>query len=535
MSLFSVLPAPTQFLQDLEEDDESNETLAEKTNTYEVYAVKIPPYGNRNGWVPRTVEDFGDGGAFPEIQVAQYPLNMGKENKESVSNALALQLTSDGKVKYDVIARQGQRKDKVIYSKLSDMLPSEVINEDDPSLQKPDLEEVADLTEKTRAALEKLTNSKVSAALPVRAADKPAPVQWFRYTPTEQGKEYNSGSKQRVVRLVEAQKDPMEPPKFKINKKIPRGPPSPPAPLMHSPTRKTSVKEQKEWKIPPCISNWKNAKGYTIPLDKRLAADGRGLQQNHINEKFAKLAESLYIADRKAREAVEMRAQLEKKMAQKEKEKKEEHLRAMAQKAREERAGIRLPGSAKNDESRERDQLRLERQKDRARDRNLARNADSRKNKVLRDRDISEQIALGLPAITRKTGDTQYDQRLLNTTAGMDTGFGDDEEYNVYDKPWRGNSSLAQHIYRPSANIDKEVYGDDLDKIAKTNRFVPNKEFSGTDRDPKASGRSGPVQFEKHQQEEDPFGLDQFLTQAKHASKRSQPQQQDRDKRRRKD
>lgn len=42
-----------------------------------------------------------------------------------------------------------------------------------------------------------------------------------------------------------------------------------------------------------------------------------------------------------AREAVEMRAQLEKKLAQKEKEKKEEHLRALAQKAREERAGIR--------------------------------------------------------------------------------------------------------------------------------------------------------------------------------------------------
>jgi hypothetical protein len=78
---------------------------------------------------------------------------------------------------------------------------------------------------------------------------------------------------------------------FRINKKIPRGPPSPPAPVMHSPTRKVSwinsftcktwslisclfrfsahcelfqvtVKEQKEWKIPPCISNWKNAKVY---------------------------------------------------------------------------------------------------------------------------------------------------------------------------------------------------------------------------------------------------------------------------------
>ena len=59
------------------------------------------------------------------------------------------------------------------------------------------------------------------------------------------------------------------------------------------------MKEQAEWKIPPSISNWKNAKGYTIPLDKRLAADGRGLQGVHINENFAKLASALYIADRK--------------------------------------------------------------------------------------------------------------------------------------------------------------------------------------------------------------------------------------------
>lgn len=159
------------------------------------------------------------------------------------------------------------------------------------------------------------------------------------------------------------------------------------------------MKEQKEWKIPPCISNWKNAKGYTIPLDKRLAADGRGLQQLHISENFAKLAESLYIADRKARDAVEMRAQLEKKLAQKEKEKKEEHLRQLAQKAREERAGVRsaagggkeecssfIPSSSlkfsltdKDDDLKERDQLRMERHKERARDRNLARAAPDKR------------------------------------------------------------------------------------------------------------------------------------------------------------
>jgi hypothetical protein len=61
------------------------------------------------------VQDFGDGGAFPEIPVAQYPLNMGREGKESTSNALAVQLDAQGKIKYDVLARQGHAKDKVMH------------------------------------------------------------------------------------------------------------------------------------------------------------------------------------------------------------------------------------------------------------------------------------------------------------------------------------------------------------------------------------------------------------------------------------
>lgn len=59
------------------------------------------------------LQDYGDGGAFPEIHMAQYPLNMGLEKKESSSNALAVQLDAEGKIKYDVIARQGHSKDKV--------------------------------------------------------------------------------------------------------------------------------------------------------------------------------------------------------------------------------------------------------------------------------------------------------------------------------------------------------------------------------------------------------------------------------------
>ena len=36
-----------------------------------------------------------------------------------------------------------------------------------------------------------------------------------RYTPSQQGVAFNSGAKQRIIRMVEVQKDPMEPPKFK--------------------------------------------------------------------------------------------------------------------------------------------------------------------------------------------------------------------------------------------------------------------------------------------------------------------------------
>jgi SNW domain-containing protein 1 len=118
--------------------------------------------------------------------------------------------------------------------------------------------------------------------------------------------------------------------------------------------------------------------------------------------------------------------------------------------------------------------MRYERHKDRARERNIARAAPDKRSKLQRERerDISEQIALGMPARGPSNTETQYDQRLFNTSKGMDSGYGDDEAYNVYDKPWRDTSGVGQHLYRPSKNVDKDVYGDDLDNLMKTNRFV---------------------------------------------------------------
>mgnify|MGYP001208970996 FL=1 len=67
----------------------------------------------------------------------------------------------------------------------------------------------------------------------------------------------------------------------------------------------------KDWYVPACISNWKNANGYTIPLHMRLQADGRSLQHTTINSRHAQMADVLYAAERQARKEAEERNQIQ--------------------------------------------------------------------------------------------------------------------------------------------------------------------------------------------------------------------------------
>ena len=158
-----------------------------------------------------------------------------------------------------------------------------------------------------------------------------------------------------------------------------------------------------------------------------------------------------------------MRAQVERKMAARDKEQKENKLRALAAKARMERAGI----SAGDDEDMngegessvaERNEIREERKKERARERNIARAAPDKQAQLRKDddRDISEQIALGLPSKSQNNDESMFDQRLFNKSQGLDSGFGfDDDTYNIFDKPFRNEANLANNIYRPGKNIDQ--------------------------------------------------------------------------------
>ncbi|GLT48525.1 hypothetical protein SLA2020_221450 [Shorea laevis] len=534
---------------------------SEAEKSLAVKAKPVPPYLKRAGFVPRKVEDFGDGGAFPEIHIAQYPLDMGRaKSSKAGSKILPVTVDARGNLAYDAIVKQGENAKKIVHSQHKDLIPKVLKDEEGGDEEDEELEkEIEETTQETKAALEKIVNVRLSAAQPKNVPKQSSDSKYIKYKPSQQSAAFNSGAKERIIRMVEMPVDPLEPPKFK-HKRVPRASGSPPVPVMHSPPRPVTVKDQQDWKIPPCISNWKNPKGYTIPLDKRLAADGRGLQEVQINDNFAKLSEALYVAEQKAREAVAMRSKVQKEMMMKEKERKEQELRALAAKARSERTGVAPPAAVpmssekssvvdgsdmrvdyervrerekdmpkeskeEREERLQREKIREERRRERERERRLEAKdaAGGKKSKITRDRDrdISEKVALGMASTgAARGGEVMYDQRLFNQEKGMDSGFATDDQYNIYDKGLFTAQPTLSTLYKPKKDTDSDMYGgadEQLEKIMKTERFKPDKAFSGTSE--RAGPRDRPVEFEKEAEEADPFGLDQFLTEVKKGKK----------------
>ncbi|KAK2979551.1 hypothetical protein RJ640_027415 [Escallonia rubra] len=533
-------------------------SAAEAERSEVVKTNPVPLYLKRESFRPSKPQDFGDGGAFPEIHYPQFPLDMGRKRDMNLGQkTLPVGVDKHGNVTFDAIVKQNENASKIVYSQHRDIVPKilkdemEEEKEEDDELQK----KIEETTQETKNALEKIVNVRLSAAQPKNVPTQSSDSKFIKYKPSQQSAAFNSGASERIIRMVEMPVDPLEPPKFK-HKRVPKASGSPPVPIMHSPPRPVTVKDQQDWKIPPCISNWKNPKGYTIPLDKRLAADGRGLQEVQINDNFAKLSEALYVAEQKAREAVEMRSKVQKERILKEKERKEQELRALAQKARSERTGaapaaaVSMPSDRsmmdvddmggdyerpkernapretkdERDERLKREKIREERRRERERERKLeAKGATmGKKSKVTRDegRDISEKVALGMASTgAGRGGEVMYDQRLFNQDQGKSSGFGDDESYSLYDSALFKSQNTLSSLYRPKKDTDGDTYGGDeqMDKIMKTDRFKPDKAFGGTAE--KTGPRDRPVEFEKHAEEADPFGLDQFMTEVKKGKK----------------
>mmetsp|Transcript_23068 Transcript_23068/g.22835 ORF Transcript_23068/g.22835 Transcript_23068/m.22835 type:complete len:212 (+) Transcript_23068:403-1038(+) len=210
----------------------------------------------------------------------------------------------------------------------------------------------------------------------------------------------------------------------------------------------------------------------------RLSADGRYLRDTTISERFPKHSETLFQAERNAREEVSAREAIQKKLALKESLKKENQMRELAAQARAERNSLVKTEQPKKRERsssvEEREKIRFERSREIERDRRIE-HAGRKVQKRDRDmeRDISEKIALGQAQPTKSK---LLDERLFNQNEGVDAGFGSEDEYNVYDKPLFND--------RSGANIYRNIKGD---------------REEGDVALPK--GRSNPVQFERVREE----------------------------------
>ena len=502
-------------------------------------AAGVPPYGKRGGGRFQP-DDFADGGAYPEVHQAQYPPGFGPKGATK-SGGVQVTMNASGETNYDAIVTAGRDPTRTTHTG-----HGELVAKPDATFERPSEDAIQAALDKTKASLLGRIDKRAGKTSLTAGAEGSAP-EYIKYTPSNRSDAHASGASHRLIKMHQAPSDPLEPPKFR-HKKVPRGPGSPPVPVMHSPPRSVDAKEQADWKIPPSISNWKNPKGYTIPLDKRLAADGRGLQEVQINDNFARLSEALYLAEQKAREAVETRARIQHEILSNEKAAKEDELRELAQRARVERVGgpdvesrprldrgdaaardemLDVSGfqgtertrdgassfsprdretfsDGDDEERRRRDEIREERRRERERERRRD-EGDGRAGKRSklardRDRDVSEQIALGQSNVAAgAAGEHAYDQRLFDREAGIGSGFHGDDAYDVYDKPLFNDKGGG--IYKPTADAD------------------------GAARD--AGRASGPVEFQRHGGGggggvgggggggEDPFGLDAFLDEVK--------------------
>ncbi|KAJ4462895.1 putative SNW/SKI-interacting protein A [Paratrimastix pyriformis] len=458
----------------------------------------------------------GDGGAFPEVHVQQFPLGLGLPHAHT-EQRLAIRVDDEGKVDFTSIL--GTKKGQTVFAK-----PEDLEEQDEDSIpQRPSAEDMAKVANETRQSLEKIVSGHTQAAAPSHPIPQRGEAQYIKYTPNNP-LSTQIAQKQRIIRMVAAPTDPLDPPKFKARKQ-PKGPGEAPVPILHSPPRKVTAQEQQEWKIPPCLSNWKNPRGYTIPLDKRLAADGRTLQEVTLNDKFATMAEALAVAERVAREENEKRNALQTRLLQAEQQKKEADLLAAAQARRLARVGnapepvataradadmkpqipvgdTKAGISTDDKEAHARDVLREERKRLRERENRIeaaretrtaeATGEGSKRSRPSRDkdRDISERIVLG-QGPSGASGDAMYDQRLFNQTEGLGSGFGAEDDYNIFSKPLFAGTSAQ--IYRPARA------GDTDRNVSKPVEFERD---SGKPRQPEG-------------EQEDPFHLDTLMDKAK--------------------
>ena len=271
---------------------------------------------------------------------------------------------------------------------------------------------------------------------------------------------------------------------------------------MQEPSKKISYEEQKKWKIPPCVSISKNPKGFVIPLNIRLANDGRNFREYQANKNFAKFADVLNLAEKQVKAEIQEHNRIAQSIQIAAAMKKEQELKEAAKIARQERnsfisSSINDDIENKNnsdllsnkrkredDGKRERDELRYLRKKE-----------IEYENKVERykrfedeGRDINDLAFLG----GGQGINNVLDSRLYEKEGGIENKLDYNEDCEVYDKPLFDDKIKLSNIYKTYNNSGE---GNSKKLISKI--ITQGGKMFNSDLEVLNSKKEGPIQFEK--------------------------------------
>ena len=213
-------------------------------------------------------------------------------------------------------------------------------------LKKPSEESTLENIYNTKKALEKLSNHRIKTYQSFKTNNlnldsnkgNQLCYKYINYQFDSPNNVNNSSKNSHLIKLVALPVDPLSNIKYRHHK-IPLSNTNEKnfVPVLQSPSKPLSLEEQKKWKIPPCVNMSNNPKGLVIPLDIRLANDGRNLREYKANKNFAKFADILALTEKNVRKEIEDRNKIAQSIQIAAAMKKEQELKEAAKQARMER------------------------------------------------------------------------------------------------------------------------------------------------------------------------------------------------------
>ena len=402
-------------------------------------------------------------------------------------------------------------------------------------LQKPSEESTLQNIYNTKKALEKLSNHRIKTYQSFKTnnlnvdsnKNNQLCYKYINYQ-FDSNNNNNSNKNSHLIKLVALPVDPLSNLKYKHHK-IPLSNTNEKnfVPVLHSAPAPLSLEEQKKWKIPPCVNMSNNPKGLVIPLDIRLANDGRNLREYKANKNFAKFADILAMTEKNVRKEIEERNKIAQSIQIAAAMKKEKELKEAAKQARMERKSYTNKNSTNNNSSmvysldtsdilnnkEEEGNYLLKNKRERSKDKEEKERKERNELREIRKRDIEYERRLELIKQYEKEGrdindkillgqnnlinnNNVIDSRFYEIEGGIENPFDYNEDCQVYDKPLFNGKNKLSNIYKNFNSLGGENSKKLMGKILSQKGKLFNSDLEAIN-----SRKEGPVQFEKANKE----------------------------------